>query len=182
MMPVDVKKVFHPLLLATAVSAIAAVLSDRFMCTGGRHLEEDFGKRGRSWIDSLLCYTTPTASALASGTAAMKTGDYFALVLGPACTALAFRIFSQSEKLQSKLPAILAASAVSAVTSLLVSPLLGAAVGIPAELNAALAHVSDQSERQHSFNYIHHIRMRSHLHCLKSLPESCWHSKFLSQH
>jgi LrgB-like family len=142
MMPVDVKKVFHPLLLATAVSAIAAVLSDRFMCTGSRHLEEAFGKRGRSWIDSLLCYTTPTASALANGTVAMKTGDYFALVLGPACTALAFRIFSQSEKLQSKLPAILAASAVSAVTSLLVSPLLGAAVGIPAELNAALAHVS----------------------------------------
>lgn len=141
-MPVNVKKICHPLLLATAVSAIAAVLSDRFMCTGSKHLEEAFGKRGRSWIDSLLCYTTPTASALANGTVAMKTGDYFALVLGPACTALAFRIFSQSEKLQSKLPAILAASAVSAVTSLLVSPLLGAAVGIPAELNAALAHVS----------------------------------------
>lgn len=141
MMPLNVKKVFHPLLLATAVSAIAAVLSDRFMCTGRRSLEESFGKRGRSWIDSLLCYTTPTASALANGTAEMKTGDYLALVLGPACTALAFRIFSQSEKLQSKLPAILAASAVSAVTSLVVSPLLGAAVGIPSELNAALAHV-----------------------------------------
>lgn len=142
MLPTGVKKVLHPLVLATAVSALAAVISDRFMNVGERGFEDSFDVRGKSWIDSLFCYTTPTAACATAVPTAYKCGDYFAMVLGPACTALAFRIFSQSEKLHSKLPAILAASTVSAVTSLFVSPLLGAAVGIPSELNAALAHVS----------------------------------------
>ena len=151
MLPTRVKKVLHPLVLATAVSALAAVISDKLMNVGERGFEESFGVRGRSWIESLFCYTTPTVACVSSGPVPYKCGDYFALVLGPACTALAFRIFSQSEKLHSKLPAILAASTVAAVTSLFVSPLLGAAVGIPSELNAALAHVSCH-KRCHDFN------------------------------
>ena len=141
MMPCKVKKFLHPLLFATAISAFATVISDKFLKPGRNAFEESFLRRGKSWIDSLMCYTTPSASAIADGSAIFKTGDYFAQVLGPACAALAFRIFSHSEKLHSELPAIIAASAVSAVTSVFMSPLVGSMVGIPSELNAALAHV-----------------------------------------
>lgn len=141
MMPCNVKKFLHPLLFATAISALATVISDRLLTPGRNAFEDGFGRRGKSWIDSLMCYTTPSASAISDGTAIFKTGDYFAQVLGPACAALAFRIFSHSEKLHSELPSIIAASAVSAVTSVFVSPLVGSLVGIPSELNAALAHV-----------------------------------------
>jgi LrgB-like family len=142
MMPCKVKKFLHPLLFATAISAFATVISDKLLNPGRNAFEESFLRRGKSWIDSLMCYTTPSASAIADGSAIFKTGDYFAQVLGPACAALAFRIFSHSEKLHSELPAIIAASAVSAVTSVFMSPLVGSIVGIPSELNAALAHVS----------------------------------------
>ena len=156
-MPNKVKKILHPLLFATVISAIAAVLSDRLI-KGHPDLnstfEKAFSRENKSWIESLFTYTSPSiplvlaASSSASippPSGVMCAGDYFAMVLGPACTALAFRIFSQSEKLSSKLPAILCASTVAAVTSLFVSPLLGAAVGVPSELNNALAHVSDIS-------------------------------------
>ena len=155
MMPENVKKILHPLLFATFISAIAAVLSDRFI--GGADKKLLSGK-SQSWVESLYTYTSPGPSTAppcstslpiasipcppsSSSITDMRIGDLFALILGPACTALAFRIFSNSEKLHSKLPAILTASAVAAVTSLFVSPLLGSIVGIPSELNNALAHV-----------------------------------------
>lgn len=159
-MPENVKKVLHPLLFATFISAIAAVLSDRFIDVGGKvDLERSFSRKNKSWVESLYTYTSPSAPIAPpcstsfstpsipatllppASIADMRIGDLFALILGPACTALAFRIFSNSEKLHSKLPAILTASAVAAVTSLFVSPLLGSIVGIPSELNNALAHV-----------------------------------------
>ena len=155
MMPENVKKILHPLLFATFISAIAAVLSDRFIGGADKKL---LSRKSGSWVESLYTYTSPGPSIAppcstsfpmasipcppsSSSITDMRIGDIFALILGPACTALAFRIFSNSEKLHSKLPAILTASAVAAVTSLFVSPLLGSVVGIPSELNNALAHV-----------------------------------------
>ena len=53
-----------------------------------------------------------------------RAGDYFNLLLGPSCSALAFRIFSQcqDEEIARRLPAILTASSAAAVASLFISP------------------------------------------------------------
>jgi hypothetical protein len=132
-----VKKIVHPLLFASVISAVAAVVSDKYLNTNKDNLQEIFLLKSKPWEESLFTFTSPPHISQD-----MKAGDYFSLIIGPACVALAFRIFSQAEKLESKLPSILIATGVSAAASLAVSPLLGASVGIPSEINAALAHRS----------------------------------------
>jgi len=137
MMSDKVKKIVHPLLFASIISAIAAVISDKYLNINKDNLQEIFLLKSKPWEESLFTFTSPPHISQD-----IKAGDYFGLVIGPACVALAFRIFSQTEKLEAKLPSILIATAVSAATSLVVSPALGAYVGIPAEINASLAHRS----------------------------------------
>lgn len=132
-----VKKIVHPLLFASVISAVAAVVSDKYLNTNKDNLQEIFLLKSKPWEESLFTFTSPPHISQD-----MKAGDYFSLIIGPACVALAFRIFSQAEKLESKLPSILIATGVSAAASLIVSPLLGSSVGIPSEINAALAHRS----------------------------------------
>lgn len=137
MMSDEVKKILHPLLFASIISAVAAVVSDKYIHTNKDNLQQMFLAKSKPWEESLFTFTSPPQIKQD-----MKAGDYFSLLIGPACVALAFRIFSQTEKLESKLPAILIATAVGATTSLVVSPLVGSYVGIPSEINAALAHRS----------------------------------------
>ena len=138
-MPAGVKKIFHPLLLAAIASGVAALLSDRLygsgsgsgqaeMTTGG---DQCLVRTGDDWMDSLHLFTSPSTppppSSSSSSDRALRAGDYFNLLLGPSVVALAFRIFSSAEnpRVAARMPAVLVASSLSALASLLISPSLG---------------------------------------------------------
>ena len=139
-MPAGVKKIFHPLLLAAVASGVAAVLSDRFYGGGGgggqqsatTNREQCLVATGNDWMDSLHLFTSPStppppSSSSSSSDRALRAGDYFNLLLGPSVVALAFRIFSsaENERVAARMPAVVVASSLSALASLLISPSLG---------------------------------------------------------
>ena len=143
-MPAGVKKIFHPLLAAVA-SGVAALLSDRFYGSGGGggggsaltptggSKEQCLVRAGEDWMDSLHLFTSPStppppsSSSSSSIDRALRAGDYFNLLLGPSVVALAFRIFSsaENERVAARMPAVVVASSLSALASLLISPSLG---------------------------------------------------------
>jgi|MDTB01.2.fsa_nt_gb putative effector of murein hydrolase len=130
-----VKKVLHPLLFTAFVSAVAVVIVEKIKRHGRRDISAE------DWTD-LLVEFTPAAGGTPSRDRFMAAGKLFSLLLGPSCTALAFRIFGQQRTLGKALPAVLASSVLTSVFSLFASPAIGRAVGLPAELNGVLAHRS----------------------------------------
>ncbi len=135
-MPSKVKKVLHPLLFTALVSAVAVVIVEKIK-RKGRPLETS------DWTE-LLQEFTPAGklSPQSSADPFIPPGKLFSLLLGPACTALAFRIFAQQKSLGKSLPAVLASSIITTIASLFISPAVGNAVGLPSELNGVLAHRS----------------------------------------
>lgn len=135
-MPGKVKKVLHPLLFTALVSAIAVVIVEKIK-RRGRPLDAS------DWTE-LLREFTPAGKLTpqSAGDPFIAPGKLFSLLLGPACTALAFRIFAQQKSLGKSLPAVLVSSIVTSVASLFVSPAIGNVVGLPPELNGVLAHRS----------------------------------------
>jgi putative effector of murein hydrolase len=111
------------------------------------------------WTDALFKYTPDAKKLSASrgssggtGTSyssdctgqirGLLPGQLFSLLLGPSCTALAFRIYAQQETVGKQLPAVLISSVVTAIASLFVSPAIGRIAGLPSQLNNILAHRS----------------------------------------
>lgn len=127
MMDPSVKKVLHPLLFSAIVSGVVTIVKDQLGANPSADpieaLVNEFSYKAGIWKDS-------------------KSGDLLYMFLGPACAALAFRIYSQARKMQNKLPAIIGASAVAAGASIFISPLIGKCLGLPSEINGALAHRS----------------------------------------
>ncbi len=130
-----VKKVLHPLLFTAFVSAIAVVIVEKIKRHGRRDIS------AQDWTD-LLVEFTPAAGGTPSNDRFIAAGKLFSLLLGPSCTALAFRIFAQQKTLGKALPAVLASSVLTSLISLFASPAIGRVVGLPAELNGVLAHRS----------------------------------------
>lgn len=128
-LPHNIKKLIHPLML-TALSSGAAVLVIS-------RIQKDPAIQG--W-DALYMFTSQSRSGLALFER-LRAGDMLSLLLGPSCTALAFRIYSTLQKIDSRsLVVSLSTSFFTALSSLLISPLAGSVVGLPIELNNMLAH------------------------------------------
>ena len=130
-----VKKIVHPLLFTAFVSAVAVVVVEKIKRFGRREISS------QDWTDLLVEYT-PASGGPPPRDRFMAAGKLFSLLLGPSCTALAFRIFAQQKTLGKALPAVLASSVLTSVFSLFASPAIGRVVGLPAELNSVLAHRS----------------------------------------
>jgi len=133
-MPASVRKVLHPLLFTAFVSALSAIVVERIRASAR-------GEEPLDWTESLYSFTTGSnGEGRERGDGGLAPGDYLSLMLGPSCTALAFRIFANSKRISSKLPAVFGVSAATAVGSLFLSPTLGNAVGLPPDLNLVLSH------------------------------------------
>ena len=131
MIPLHIRKIIHPIFVTAAASGVAAILL------------ESIKKDPAPWKNALCGY-------FSNGRDKNWTpGDVFFAMLGPSCSALAFRMFAQAPSMQKDLTAIIATSATVAVLSLVGSPLLGKAFQLPEELSAALAHVSIECDDGH---------------------------------
>jgi hypothetical protein len=125
------KRVVHPLLFTAIVSALAVVLVEK--CKGGASRNTHTHTHTHShWTDFLTAFTpvsttipSSSSSSSSGGGEGVRPGSLFSAALGPACTALAFRIFAQQKHLGNKLPAVLVSSAVTSVLSLFASPAIG---------------------------------------------------------
>jgi len=123
LLPPNVKKVIHPLFTAAVISGVSSIILYKIR------------QSPNTWQQSLCAYFSSGKSR------EFTPGDLFFSLLGPSCTALAFRIYALAPELAEFLPAIVATSAGTAVLSLFGSPFLGKLAGLPEQLNSVLAHV-----------------------------------------
>lgn len=124
LLPTHIKKVIHPLFTAAVISGVSSIVLYKIR------------QSPNTWQQSLCSYFSSGKSQ------EFTPGDLFFSLLGPSCTALAFRIFALAPEISEFLPAIVATSAGTAILSLFGSPLLGKLLGLPEQLNNVLAHRS----------------------------------------
>ncbi len=145
-MDASIKKVIHPLIFTAIITIFATICTERIRDSvhlrGGKHRIPE-----RTWIETLSAFAShssesPTVRAWSHPGGGVSPGSVFSSLLGPSCTALAFRMIKEQQNVREKLPAVAGAAACSAIASIFLSPLAGKVFGLPAEINGALAHRS----------------------------------------
>lgn len=126
--PPSIKKVVHPIVVTAFASAVATILLQHLRGSGNT-------SEAVSWRDALKTYFSNQKGALTAG-------DLLLDWMGPSCAALAFRVFRtvQSPTMRDALPVVLSSSTIAALVSLLLTPAIGRAVGLPDVLNLAMAN------------------------------------------
>ena len=150
----------HPLLLTALASGSAVLLLARFDPEGiAAPLPPELstladGTVPGSWavLNKFTSKARPKCGEATNGSTGLglldglRAGDCLSLMLGPSCTALAFRAYqflsaaSGGESGSSAIIIPLATSFATALGSLFLSPMLGRLVGLPSELSRVLAH------------------------------------------
>ena len=150
----------HPLLLTALASGSAVLLLARFDPEGiAAPLPPDLstladGTVPGSWavLNKFTSKARPKCGEATNGLTGLglldglRAGDCLSLMLGPSCTALAFRAYqflsaaAGGDSGSSAIIIPLATSFATVLGSLFLSPMLGRLVGLPTELSRVLAH------------------------------------------